>query len=71
MQVIQSLVWNSGNPPKHVLFIYGTCFPKLLNTVNMDCVVPEKIHTHLMEGLWKFPEEEVGGGAGGLKKLNF
>ena len=29
----------------------------------MHCVVPEKIHTHRMEGHWKF----LGGGGGGLE----
>ena len=28
----------------------------------IQCVVPEKIHTHPMEGLWRFP-----GGGEGLK----
>ena len=30
-----------------------------------ECVVPEKIHTHSMEGHWKFL------GGGGLKSQNF
>ena len=32
-----------------------------------QCVVPENIHTHPMDGSWKFS----GGGVGGLKHHNF
>ena len=32
----------------------------------LHCVVPEKIHTHLMEGHWKFL-----GGGGGVSKAKF
>ena len=33
----------------------------------MDCVVPEKIHTHPMEVHWKF----LGVGGGGVLKAKF
>ena len=36
-------------------------------TLKEHCVVPEKIHTHLMEGHWKFLGGGRGGGGGGLK----
>ena len=32
-----------------------------------NCMVPEKIHTHPMEGHWKFLGEGGGGGGGVLK----
>jgi len=43
-----------------------TGFKKLV-ILAKDCVVPEKIHTHPMEGYWEF---QGGGGAAGQKSQN-
>ena len=39
--------------------------PSLSHLTYTECVMPEKIHTHPMEGDWKF----LGGGGGVLAKL--
>ena len=36
----------------------------------MDCAVLENIHSHPLEGHWKFQGGGGGGGGGGLKSQN-